>query len=249
MAPSKILIVEDDEVTAMNLKLSLEKHGYEIVSIADTLVQAQNKIKIYAPNIILVDISLQKSNDGIELADYIRKKHRLPFIFLTAHTDNDIIQQAKLTQPYGYIVKPFDPEGLNATIQMALYKYEQEKKQEQKPTKIQNDKLNLEELLYEKRAEDRPVVLFGNGYHLDISACETFYEGKKIKLTKKENAFIRLLVAQLGLVVTFKQAMEYVWDENGASENSVRTLVWRLRNKLPTQIINNASGIGYYIEE
>ena len=249
MDKTKILIVEDDEVTAMNLKLSLEKHGYEIVSIADTLIQARNKIKIYAPNIILIDISLQKSDDGIELASYIRKKHRLPFIFLSAHTDNDIINQAKLTQPYGYIVKPFDPEGLNATIQMALYKYEQEKKQEEAPVRPKTDKLNLEDLLYSKRLDDKPIVPFGNGYHLDISACETFFEGKKIKLTKKENAFMRLLVAQLGLVVTFQQAMEYVWDENGASENSVRTLVWRLRNKLPTQIINNASGVGYYIED
>lgn len=248
MAKTKILIVEDDEVTAMNLKLSLEKHGYEIVSIADTLIQARNKVKIYAPNIIIIDISLQKSNDGIELASYIRKKHRLPFIFLTAHSDNDIINQAKLTQPYGYIVKPFDPEGLNATIQMALYKYEQEKKQEEAPKAVRNEKLNLEELLYSKRLSDRPVVPFGSGYYLDISACETFYKGNKIKLTKKENAFIRLLVAQLGLVVTFKQAMEYVWDDQGASENSVRTLVWRLRSKLPTPIINNASGVGYYIE-
>ena len=249
MSKTKILIVEDDEVTAMNLKLSLEKHGYEIVSIADSLIQARNKIKIYAPNIILIDISLQESDDGIELASYIRKKHRLPFIFLTAYTDNEIIQKAKITQPYGYIVKPFDPDGLNATIQMALYKYEQEKKQDEQPAKPYNSRLNLEELLYKKRDGERPIVPFGSGYHLDISACETFYEGKKIKLTKKENAFIRLLVAQLGLVVTFKQAMEYVWEEHGASENSVRTLVWRLRNKLPTQIIKNASGVGYYIEE
>jgi len=248
MAKSKILIVEDDEVTAMNLKLSLERHGYEIVSTADTLIQARNKIKIYAPHIVLIDISLQESNDGIELASYVRKKHQIPFIFLTAHTDNDIIQQAKLTQPYGYIVKPFDPDGLNATIQMALYKYEQEKKALERPARIQNDKLNIEELLYNKREHDRPIVSFGDGYHLDLSACETFYQDRKIKLTKKENAFIRLLVAQCGTVVTFKQAMEYVWDENGATENSVRTLVWRLRNKLPTPIIKNASGVGYYIE-
>ena len=131
---------------------------------------------------------------------------------------------------------------------MALYKYEQEKKQEEAPKAVRNEKLNLEELLYSKRLSDRPVVPFGSGYYLDISACETFYKGNKIKLTKKENAFIRLLVAQLGLVVTFKQAMEYVWDDQGASENSVRTLVWRLRSKLPTPIINNASGVGYYIE-
>ncbi len=84
---------------------------------------------------------------------------------------------------------------------------------------------------------------------MDISICETFYKEKKIKLTKKENAFLRLLVAQLGIVVSFEQAVNYVWDGNKATENSVRTLVWRLRNKLETDIIKNASGIGYYIEE
>lgn len=249
MSQYKVLIVEDDEVTAMNLKMSLEKQDYEIVSIADNAVQARNKIKIYEPQVILVDISLQKSNDGIELAKYIREKHKIPFIYLTAHTDNDIIDQAKQTEPYGYIVKPFDPKSLHTTIQMALYKYEEESKRDESLNDLKIDKLNLEKLLYNKKITDKPIVPFADGYHLDISVCETFYHGKKIKLTKKENAFIRLLVAQLGLVVSFEQAINYVWEEEGATENSVRTLVWRLRNKLPTDIIKNASGIGYYVED
>ena len=87
----KVLIVEDDEVTALNLKMSLEKHNYNVVSISNTAMQAHNKIKVYHPQIILVDISLQKSDDGIELAHYIREKHQLPFIYLTAHTDSNII--------------------------------------------------------------------------------------------------------------------------------------------------------------
>ena len=69
-----------------------------------------------------------------------------------------------------------------------------------------------------------------------------------LKLTKKENTFIRLLVAQLGVIVSFEQAVNYVWENEGATENNVRTLVWRLRKLLPTPIIKNASGIGYYIE-
>ena len=249
MSQIKILIVEDDEVTAMNLKMSLEKHGYEIVAVADNAIQARNKIKVYKPQIIIIDIGLQKSNDGIELANHVREKHQLPFIYLTAHSDSGIIEQAKLTEPYGYIVKPFDPEGLNATIQMALYKFDNERKREEDLDALKVDKLNLEKLLYAKKVSDKPIVPFGNGYHLDLSVCETFYHDKKIKLTKKENAFIRLLVAQLNLVVSFEQAINYVWEENGATENSVRTLVWRLRNKLPTDIIKNASGIGYYIED
>lgn len=249
MDNNNIIIVEDDEITALNLKLSLQKHGYNITAICNNIAQAKNKIKSYKPNIIIVDISLQHSNDGIELAKYIRQEFQIPFIFLTSYSDDDIISQAKLTEPYGYIVKPFDPNSLHATLQMALFKYEMEKNRKEDINSLKVDKLNLEKLLYSKRTSDKPIVPFGDDYHLDISICETFYRGKKIKLTKKENAFLRLLVAQLGLVVTFEQAMNYVWDENGATENSVRTLVWRLRNKLETDIIKNASGIGYYIEE
>lgn len=249
MGQTKILIVEDDEVTSLNLKMSLEQQGYEIVSRSDNAVQARNKIKTLEPDMVLIDISLQKSNDGIELAQYIRDTHPMPFIYLTAHSDNDIIDQAKLTQPYGYIVKPFDPQGLNAAIQMAMYKFDQEQKNSENVSGLRLDKLKLEKMLYSKQVTDKPIIPFGNGYHLDIRVCETFYDNKKIKLTKKENAFIRLLVAQLGLVVSFEQAIDYVWEEDGATENSVRTLVWRLRNKLPTDIINNSSGVGYYIED
>ena len=249
MSVKRILIVEDDEVTAMNLKMSLEKQGYEVVAIADDAANAKSKIKVYAPDILIIDISLQENNDGIKLASYIREKELMPFIFLTAHTDDYIIQDASKTEPYGYIIKPFDPANLHVTIQMALYKYHQEKKRSQNLDSLKVDKLNLEKLLYNKKLSDKPLIPFGNGYYLDISVCETFYNEKKIKLTKKENSFVRLLVAQLGLVVTFEQAISYVWEDDGATDNSVRTLVWRLRNKLPSDIIKNASGMGYYIED
>ena len=249
MESYKVMIVEDDPVTAMNLQMALENQGYEVVATVDSSIQAPNKIKVYEPDIVLVDISLQEESDGIELAKYIKEKHNLPFIYLTAHCDAAIIDEAKQTEPYGYIVKPFDPESLHATIQMAMHKYHVEKEREQNMEGLKNDKLNLEKLLYNKKLSDKPIVPFGEDYYLDISVCETFYKGKKIKLTKKENAFMRLLVAQLGLVVSFDQAINYVWEEKGATENSVRTLVWRLRNKLPTDIIQNASGIGYYIED
>jgi DNA-binding response OmpR family regulator len=244
-----VVIVEDDEITALNLNMSLQKHGYNVIAICDNITSATNKIESHTPDIIIIDISLQESNDGIKFAQYLKQKHDIPFIYLTSYSDDDIISQAKRTEPYGYIVKPFDPGSLHATIQMALFKYKQENERKENINSLKVDKTNLEKLLYSKRASDKPIVPFGENYYLDISICETFYKGKKVKLTKKENAFLRLLVAQLGLVVSFEQAMNYVWDETGATENSVRTLVWRLRNKLDTDIIKNASGIGYYIEE
>jgi len=249
MQKHKIIIVEDDEITSLNLNMSLQKHGYSVVAVCDNVNQAKQKVATHHPDLVIIDISLDESNDGIELAKEIKQKYNIPFIYLTSYSDDDIISQAKLTEPYGYIVKPFDPGSLHATIQMALFKFNQEKERKEDVNNLKIDKVNLEKLLYSKRSSDKPIVPFAENYHLDISVCETFYMGHKIKLTKKENAFLRLLVAQLGLVVTFEQAMNYVWDENGATENSVRTLVWRLRNKLETDIIKNASGIGYFIED
>lgn len=249
MSEVKVLIVEDDEVTALNLKMSLEKQGYEIVSIADNAVTARNKIKIYNPDIALIDIGLQKTMDGIKLAQFIREKHPMPFIYLTAHADNDMLSKAKKTEPYGYIVKPFDPINLHTTIQMAIYRFSEESKRIHNLDELKSDREQLERLVYAKKLSDKPIVAFGNGYMHDIGLGETFFDGEKIKLTKKENAFIRLLVAQLGTVVDFEQAINYVWDAKGATDNSVRTLVWRLRSKLPTDVIKNASGIGYYLEE
>lgn len=249
MGPIKVIIVEDDEVTAMNLKMTLEKSNYKVVAMADNYIQAKNKIKIYNPDVILIDISLQESRDGIELAEYIHTKNPKPFIYLTSHTENEILEEAKKTEPYGYIVKPFNPNSLNATIQMAIYKFEGEQRVYHDLDELKMDKNKLEKLLYNKKISDKPLVPFADDYYLDISVCETFYKKEKIKLTKKENAFIRLLVAQLGSVVGFDQAINYVWEDEGATENSVRTLVWRLRNKLPTDIIKNSSGEGYFIEK
>ncbi len=243
-----VLIVEDDEVTALNLSLSLKKFGYVNIDTCSDIQTAKEHLTKSKKNLVIVDISLQESEDGIELAHYIKQNFDMPFIFLTSYSDDNIIENAKHTEPYGYIVKPFNPESLHATIQIALFKYKSEI----------NDKLtqsyfnandSLTRLLYENREDDAPIVKFGDGrYHFDITLNETFFDNEKIKLTKKENLFLKLLVAHLGKVITFAKATEHVWPESGATENNVRTLVWRLRNKLKTDVIKNASGIGYYIE-
>ncbi|MBD3824053.1 MAG: response regulator [Epsilonproteobacteria bacterium] len=245
----QILIVEDDEITALNLNMSLQKHGYHVVQMCSDAESAKAYLKSHTPHIVIIDISLQESSDGIKLAKHVKAQYAIPFIFLTSYSDDDIITQAKFTEPYGYIVKPFDPSSLHATIQMALFRYDVENQRIEELNTPKLEQIDLERMLHERQSSEKPIVLFGDDYFLDLVACETFYKGKKIKLTKKENAFLRLLVAKLGHVVTFDQAISYVWEDHGATENSVRTLVWRLRNKLQTDVIKNASGMGYYIED
>lgn len=252
MSAFKVMIVEEDPLMLRALRNALLQHGHQIVATSDTAVQVSGKIKIYAPEILLVNVRLQGNANGIEVVRFVQTRHQLPCIFISHADSSDVIEAAKKAEPYGFLIKPCMPNMLHAAIEMAMYRYCEERKRREQLEVLQREKAHLEKLLFRDREEherDNTVVSFGEKYAFDIFQCETYFQGEKIRLTKKENAFMRLLVAQIGKVVRFDQVIHYVWEEKGATENSVRTLVWRLRNKLPTQVIHNASGIGYYLEE
>jgi len=93
------------------------------------------------------------------------------------------------------------------------------------------------------------MIDFGEHYHFNLKSKETFYKNEKVNLTKKESLFLKLLLLNIGHIVTFEQAIRSIWNqEESVTENNLRTLVWRLRNKLKTDLIKNNQGIGYYIE-
>jgi PAS domain S-box-containing protein len=96
--------------------------GYQVVASAVTGEEAIEKVKSLSPDIILMDIKLKGNMDGIEAADYIQKNYQLPIIFLTSYTDEDTFQRAKIAEPFGYLIKPFDIKELNRTVEIALYK-------------------------------------------------------------------------------------------------------------------------------
>ena len=91
-----------------------------------------------------------------------------------------------------------------------MYRFKEEKKRNSNLDELKSDREELEKLVYAKKLSDKPIVEFGDGYRHDTGLGETFYQNQKIKLTKKENAFIHLLIAQLGNVVDFQQTINYV---------------------------------------
>jgi signal transduction histidine kinase len=116
----KILIVEDEIVTARHLKRVLSHQGYEIVGIASSGTSALTLISETSPDLLLADIGLEGSMDGIQVAVVAREEWKIPTIFLTAYSDPDTMRHARITEPYGYLVKPFADEELHATIEIAL---------------------------------------------------------------------------------------------------------------------------------
>ncbi len=126
MAKVKILIVEDESIVAKDIQNSLKKLGYEISAIVNSGDKAIKEVEENRPDIILMDIMLKGSMTGIEAAKQIKDRFSLPIIFLTAYADDNTLNKAKITEPYGYIIKPFREKELQTTIEMALYKYEKD---------------------------------------------------------------------------------------------------------------------------
>jgi PAS domain S-box-containing protein len=122
----KILIVEDESIEAMNFEQSLNSLGYDVVAIASTGKDALQKVAELKPDLILMDIILKGEMDGIEAATEIKKDFNVPVVYLTAHPEEDAVNRAKLTSPYGYLIKPVSKIDLKNIIELALYKHQME---------------------------------------------------------------------------------------------------------------------------
>jgi len=123
---SRLLIVEDEGIVALNIQTRLEGLGYSVVATVSSGEEAIQVAGETRPDLILMDIKLDGKVDGIEAAAEIRRLFQLPVVYLTAYTNDDTLNRAKLTEPYGYILKPFEARDLCTTIEVALYKYQME---------------------------------------------------------------------------------------------------------------------------
>ncbi len=126
MKKEHILIVEDEWIVANDIKVCLKRLGYEVAGIAISGVEALKKAEKLKPDLVLMDIVLEGRVNGIDAAAKLRSRFNIPVVYLTAYSDIITVDRAKKTEPYGYILKPFDDRDLHSTIEMALYKHTME---------------------------------------------------------------------------------------------------------------------------
>ncbi len=123
-----VLIVEDENIVAKDIKETLEKKGYNVSGIVSTGEKAINKAEENHPDIVLMDIKLKGKMSGIDAAGVIKEKLDIPIIFLTAYADDSTVEKVKITEPYGYIIKPFKEQDLYTAVEMAVFKHEKDSK-------------------------------------------------------------------------------------------------------------------------
>jgi PAS domain S-box-containing protein len=126
MTDARIMVVEDERITARNIQQRLTGLGYAVTAVVASGEDAIRKAEETRPDLILMDIRLEGEMDGVEAAEHIRTRFHIPVIYLTAYADDSMLRRARATEPFGYLLKPFDARELHATIQMALYRRKME---------------------------------------------------------------------------------------------------------------------------
>jgi two-component system, response regulator PdtaR len=126
MTQASILIVEDEGIVAQEIKSRLEKSGYTVCALAHDGNTAITHAGEMRPDLVLMDIRLKGAMDGIEAAGLIRDRYRIPVVYLTAYTDRATLERAKIMEPFGYVVKPFETRSLIVSIEIAIHRHRSE---------------------------------------------------------------------------------------------------------------------------
>ncbi|MAY84892.1 MAG: DNA-binding response regulator [Flavobacteriales bacterium] len=139
MSKKKILVVEDEAIVAKDIEVCLKKIGYEVLGTLSKGEKVIPAIEEEQPDLVLMDIMLAGDMTGIDVSTKIKERFDIPVVFLTAYADEKTISKAKITEPYGYVIKPFKEIDLRTSIEMALYKF---KKEKEKLAGVEGSKIN-----------------------------------------------------------------------------------------------------------
>lgn len=167
MAKTNVFVVEDESIVSKDIQHSLKKLGYNVVGSAATGEKALEKIEDTNPDVVLMDIMLKGDMNGIETADQVKEKHNIPVIYLTAYADENTLSKAKVTEPYGYIIKPFKEIDLHTSIEMALYKHGKE-------TEIRKER-DLLYSLVEGKSDDDFIFVKANSKLVKLNTVDIYF--------------------------------------------------------------------------
>ncbi|MHA1381053.1 MAG: response regulator [Candidatus Helarchaeota archaeon] len=214
----KILIVEDDILLAEDIQYFLQNSKYFATSIVNSGQEALTKIKENPPDLILMDIVLKGKMNGIETAQRIRSKFDIPIIYITAYSGDDIIEQAKSTQPYGYIIKPINDKELLIAIEIALNKFRERKNIEKHLSESKTKYNQLIENINDSIVllDEKGIISFVNDNFLELSGyIQEELLGQSIKEFLEKGSLDKYI----------KQAVKKKKEKNQLSE-----LVWKRKD-------------------
>lgn len=228
--PQKMMIVEDEVITQRYLKNILGQYKIEIIECCDNAKDALEKIRHNSYDMILMDINLKGSMDGIQLSREILRTKTIPLVFITAHNDTETFQEVLELSPYGFIVKPFSSSDVEVAVQLAyrrsLNDYESHV----------NQQLDT---------ETSTKIAITDEYVYCYIDKRLYYREELVKLNTKQNKLLEVLCKNINHVVGYDTLVGEIWDDYAISGSALRTLVYQIRKQLPDLPIVSHSKVGY----
>jgi len=222
MIHTKILIVEDEAIVALDMKRQLTKIGFEVTNTASNYDDALASVHTNQPDFVIMDINLENSKDGIVTVQAIQKIQNIPIIYLSAFNDDETVSRAIQTNPLVYLSKPFNKDELKTTILLGLYK-------------INHQNHDIIETKCFK---------LGFDYYYDLQNAQLFYKDMPIRLSRNENQLLRILIDARGAIVSFSDIEYQIWPDSPTSDSTLRTLIYRVRTKLEYKLIETIPTFG-----
>ena len=215
-----VLIVEDKLIPAEYLSCTLKENGYSVLDIADTGHKAIEIAKKEKPDVVLMDIMLKEQMSGTEAAiEICRNSPDCKIIYLTAYSNKEIIDSAYESRAYAYLLKPYREQEILATVQLAL---------------LENEK---------KRPLTENIKLI-HGYYFNTKNHRLCQGNQEVSLSKNSHKLLEILAKNRDNSVSNEQICYHVWYKN-RSDNVLRALVHRIREKTDAHLIENVKGMGY----
>ncbi|RXJ78463.1 hypothetical protein CRV03_00080 [Arcobacter sp. F155] len=221
MKKIKILIIEDMMLTAQKMKRTLQLAGYDVVAIASKSEQAIEVMLHNDIDLIIADINIKGELNGIQTAQLIQKNFNVPVIFLTSYHDDSTLEEASIVDFTGYIVKPYLDSHLLREVKLASFRFGL------------SDKIE-------------PISL--NNYIYDSKNKALFKDSKQVKLTKKEEQFLHILIQNKNTLVSNEYIDLVLWHDSMTYDENRRQLLFRLRKKIPDLEIQTIKGEGYILK-
>jgi len=230
--PKRIIIVEDEAITQRFLQDIFSQYEAEVVGCFDNAKDVLAQIATLGCDMILMDINIKGPMDGIQLARKILEKHSLPIVFITAHNDDETVEETLELSPYGFICKPFTGKDVIVTTQIAYKRY------------LSHTKA----LQSQEETSKRGEIIISKKYWYVTHEAQLYCEGRVVDLTKNQKALIEVLSKSFGTTVDYETLISSIWGDGYVADSALRTLVYSVRKLLPELPIVSHSKVGYVLE-
>lgn len=227
--PKNIVIVEDEVITQRYLQDILSQYEITVSACFDNAKDTLEHLRDVPCDLLLMDINIKGSMDGIQLAREILRTATLPIVFITAHNDDDTLEELLELAPYGFIGKPFSSKDVLVTLQVAYKRY---------LTHVESFTVKEKEVL---------DIVINKTYRYSKQTSELYENDIRVKLNHKQRTLLSVLASHLNHPVPYDLLISEIWGSDTIADSALRTLVYSLRKLLPELPIVSHSKIGYML--